>query len=165
MMSLATVTPSTADRMSRRDRRTALRDSAAPHLRLVDDQCRSGAPADHRRLPAVVDRLACGPAAGPIRLTRRGRIVVRVGSAVLALLMVICGVLLLDRTAVAGPQSHPIPVSYRVVLPGETLWQIAGEVAPRADRRSTVARIIELNALPGAAVSAGQRIAVPGSTS
>jgi hypothetical protein len=41
------------------------------------------------------------------------------------------------------------------------LWSIAGEVAPGADRRDTVAEIVELNALDGSSVRAGQRIAVP----
>jgi hypothetical protein len=163
-MSLATVTPSATNRTARRGRQRELGGSGGPRLRLVHDQRQSGAPVDRRQLPGST---ACPPAReapGQIRLTRRGRVVVRVGGAVLALLMVISGVLLLDRTAQAGSQSHPVPVSYRVVLPGETLWQIAAEVAPRADRRDTVAKIIELNALPGAAVSAGQRIAVPGRT-
>ena len=48
-----------------------------------------------------------------------------------------------------------------VVQPGQTLWSIAGDVAPGADRRDTIARIVELNALPSTAVSAGERIAVP----
>jgi hypothetical protein len=89
--------------------------------------------------------------------------VVRIGSAALTLLALVAGVLLIDRTAEAGSTSRPVPVTYRVVLPGETLWQIAGEVAPGADRRDTVARIVELNALPNAGVNAGQRIAVPAS--
>jgi hypothetical protein len=87
--------------------------------------------------------------------------VVRIGVAALVLLVVISGVLLLGRSAQAGSQSHPIRSTYRVVLPGETLWQIAGEIAPNIDRRDTVSKIIELNALPGAGVLAGQRIAVP----
>jgi Tfp pilus assembly protein FimV len=73
----------------------------------------------------------------------------------------VLGVLLIDRTAEAGSISRPVPVTYRVVLPGETLWQIAGEVAPGVDRRDTVARLLELNALSTAGVRAGQRIAVP----
>lgn len=100
-------------------------------------------------------------AEAPVRLTRRGRLVVRVGSAGLVVLTLMAGVLLLDRTAEAGSTVTPVPVSYRVVLPGETLWQIAGEIAPTADRRDTVAEILELNALPTGGVDAGQRIAVP----
>jgi hypothetical protein len=102
-----------------------------------------------------------GRGAAPVRLTRRGRIVVRIGSAGLTVLALVAGVLLINRTAEAGSTSRPVPVTYRVVLPGETLWQIAGEVAPRVDRRDTVARIVELNALSTAGINAGQRIAVP----
>jgi hypothetical protein len=96
-----------------------------------------------------------------VRLTRRGRVVVQAGAAALLLLAVICAVLLVGRTATAGEQAHPVPVSYRIVLPGETLWQIAGQVAPEADRRDTVDEIVELNGLRSAEVSAGQRVAVP----
>jgi hypothetical protein len=97
----------------------------------------------------------------PLRLTRRGRIVVRGAVALCLLLAVIGGVLLLGRPAQAGSVSRPLPVSYRVILPGETLWQIAGEVAPNTDRRDTVAQILELNALSTAQVQVGQRIALP----
>jgi LysM repeat protein len=47
------------------------------------------------------------------------------------------------------------------VAPGDSLWSIAGDVAPDADRRDTVAEIMELNALSGSSVNVGQRIAVP----
>jgi LysM repeat protein len=98
----------------------------------------------------------------PLRLTRRGRLVLTGMIAAGLLLSMLAAVLLLDRVALAGPESGAaIPVSYHVVAPGETLWQLAGEVAPDADRRETVARIRELNALDGAAVSAGQRLALP----
>jgi hypothetical protein len=98
----------------------------------------------------------------PLRLTRRGRVVVRLLAAAALLLVVGFGVLG-DRTALAG-QEPAGPVAERVVLPGETLWAIAGEVAPDADRRDTVAQIIDLNDLPSAEVTAGQRLAVPTST-
>jgi hypothetical protein len=87
--------------------------------------------------------------------------VVRGAVALCLLLAVIGGVLLLGRPAQAGSVSRPLPVSYRVILPGETLWQIAGEVAPNTDRRDTVAQILELNALSTAQVQVGQRIALP----
>ena len=50
---------------------------------------------------------------------------------------------------------------YVTVAPGDTLWSIAGEVAPGEDRRDTVARILELNARETSGVRAGDRIAVP----
>jgi LysM domain len=156
-MSLLSATPSTRDRTTRRGLRSDLPRPGAPRLELVRAGYRSVSSDCSGR-----DRRPARPTGtAPITLTRRGRIVVRIGIVGLVLLAVLAGVLLLGRPAQAGSQSHPIRASYRVVLPGETLWQIAGEVAPNADRRDTVAKIIELNALPGAGVLAGQRIAVP----
>jgi LysM domain len=102
-----------------------------------------------------------GESLPPIRLTRRGRVVVRAGVVLMIVLALAGGVLLMGRSAQAGSTPTRVTASYRVVLPGETLWQIAGEVAPGVDRRDTVADILELNALSSAEVFAGQRIAVP----
>ena len=81
--------------------------------------------------------------------------------AVLLVLVVTAAVLVAHRTALAGTRTGHPTVRYHVVLPGETLWGIAAEEAPAADRRETVARIVELNALDGSRVLAGQRLAIP----
>ena len=47
------------------------------------------------------------------------------------------------------------------VLPGESLWSIAGQVDSRANRGDLVAAIIDLNGLSGSALQAGQRLRVP----
>lgn len=96
-------------------------------------------------------------ARGALRLTRRGRLVI------LAMLLVVGAVVSLAITSsgAASSTAQAIPVQYVTVAPGDTLWSIAGEVAPDADRRDTVAQIIERNALPGSSVEAGQRLAVP----
>jgi hypothetical protein len=96
-----------------------------------------------------------------MRLTRRGRLVVRWAVLTLALLAVFILVLALSRPASAGPWRHSVPANYHVVLQGETLWGIAGEVAPNADRREVIAQIVELNALSSSGVAVGQRIALP----
>lgn len=93
----------------------------------------------------------------PIRLTRRGRLVL-VG---LLAAVAIVGSMFLGGVSLAGSRAAHPPVRYVTVMPGQTLWAIAGEVAPQADRRDTVARILELNAMPSSALQAGQRIAVP----
>ena len=67
----------------------------------------------------------------------------------------------LGGVGLAGTDSAPVPTRYVTVAPGQTLWAIAGEVAPNADRRDTVARIQELNALHSVNLQAGQTIAVP----
>jgi LysM domain-containing protein len=137
--------------------------SAVPVSNVVAFQSRE--PFDQCAEPvvdAVVEPVvAAEPAAAALRLTARGQAVLRVVVAVGLALVVAAAVLLIGRQAQAGESGKPLPVTYRVVLPGETLWEIAGKVAPSADRRDTVEQIEELNALPGASVSAGQRIAVP----
>lgn len=93
----------------------------------------------------------------PLRLTRRGRLVI---TALLVAVGVVAS-LFAGGVSLAGTQAQHPPVRYVTVEPGETLWAIAGEVAPSVDRRDTVARILDLNAMSSSAVSAGQRIAVP----
>jgi hypothetical protein len=100
-------------------------------------------------------------AVAPLRLTRRGRVAVRVLVVLLGLVVTAVVVLTAGRSAKADAAAHPVEVGYHVVAPGETLWQIAGEVAPGVDRRDTVASIVELNALRTEQLAAGDRIAVP----
>jgi LysM repeat protein len=92
-----------------------------------------------------------------LRLTRRGRLVV------LMLMLALGAVVSLALTApgLASSTAEVVPVRYVTVAPGDTLWSIAGEVAPDADPRDTVADIVERNALTGSTIQAGQRIAVP----
>jgi hypothetical protein len=70
-------------------------------------------------------------------------------------------VLVFGGAASAAAHDHPVQARYHVVLPGETLWSIAGEVAPHVDRREMIVRIVELNALPSSGVAAGQWISLP----
>lgn len=100
-----------------------------------------------------------GPhSAGRVRLTRRGRLTV---------LLIFLALALAAFTFVGGPAastgtSHHSVAATVVVQPGQTLWDIAREVAPHADPRVVVAQITELNDLsdPGA-IRAGQPIYVP----
>lgn len=100
--------------------------------------------------------------APPLRLTRRGRLVATLAVALLVMLAVATGVLLISHQALAGDGARAVPATYHVVLPGETLWSIAGQVAPDADRRDTIERLIEFNALSSPGLQAGQRIGIPG---
>src|SRR5664280_2397012 len=88
----------------------------------------------------------------PIRLTRRGRIVLRTVLALGVALAVVLAVLAASRPAAAGTGSRPMVVRYHTVLPGETLLQIAAEAIPGVDARDTAARIIEFNAMQGSAL-------------
>ncbi len=93
-----------------------------------------------------------------VRLTRRGR---------LALTVLFLGVVLAVLTAfgatsaASGEAGEPVPTRIVMVDEGDTLWAIASEVAAPGEVREMVHRIERLNALSGAGVYVGQRIAVP----
>lgn len=99
--------------------------------------------------------------AGVTRLTARGVVCLSVLAALVALCALLGGVLLAGGVARAAQGARPLPVRYHVVMPGDTLWGIATREAPRDDPREVVARLVELNALRGAGLRVGQRIAVP----
>ena len=106
-----------------------------------------------------VVRSAPAPAAeAPLRLTRRGRVVVVVLGLLLAL-----GVSTIAARAVAdGPVSAGVEVTRHVVLEGETMWGLAQKVAaPGQDVRDVVLELVRLNDLPSAGLMAGQEILLP----
>jgi hypothetical protein len=93
-----------------------------------------------------------------LRLTRRGRLVV-VGMFLLALFG---GGVLFGTGSKAGASDRAgAPHAWVVVQPGQTLWAIAKQVAPRDDPRATIEAIRRLNSLPDTGIQAGQRIALP----
>jgi len=108
---------------------------------------------------AVSGGVPVGPA--PLRLTRRGRLVVRLLLGILIVAALAVAVLGSRRQAWAGTGSPHVTVRHHLVLEGETLWQLATEAAPRDDVRDTVERIVRLNHLPGVGLSAGQSLAIP----
>jgi hypothetical protein len=100
--------------------------------------------------------------APPLRLTRRGRIVVAVAA---ALLVTIISLL---AAGVAQATNHgPSPRAARqnlvqvVVRPGQTLWSVAESADPDRDTRVVVRQIVDLNSLSGPTVQAGQQLWVP----
>jgi hypothetical protein len=130
----------------------------------------SALPIDHRLAPArrggsaVVLRFpiertgnaAAAPAAG-LRITRRGRLAVTL---LVATVLAIAGGTSATRAA-AGSEA-PRPVDTVLVMPGDTLWSIAGAVAgPGEDVRDVIAEIVDVNDLPTSAVFAGQELTVP----
>jgi Tfp pilus assembly protein FimV len=116
------------------------------------------APARRRPAARPVSLGGCRPAQrSALRLTRRGRLVITA-----ALTAAGIGVTLFTGTvSLAGTATEHPPVRYVTVAPGDTLWSIAGEAAPGVDRRDTVHRIVDLNALRDAQLSVGQLVAVP----
>ena len=101
------------------------------------------------------------PAAVPLRLTRRGRVVVAVAAVLLL------AALSLVVAASAQATNHPVARAARqdltqvTVRPGQSLWSVAESADPDADTRVVIQQIVELNGLTGAVVFAGQRLWVP----
>lgn len=123
------------------------------HERAVSARRVSAGTTDGR---AVSARPVAVPA--PARLTRRGRLVVT---------LVFLGAVLLAavafgaRSAATGDAGSPVPTRMVQVGPGDTLWDIASQIAGPGQVREKVLQIEELNALPGPALRVGQRLAVP----
>ena len=111
------------------------------------------------RPPARPEARPAPRPAGPVRLTRRGRL-----TATLVLLagFVTGGTLLTGGLASAGTEPGAAATAERVtVAPGDTLWSIAQREAPGTDPRDTVADILELNHLESSAVEAGSVLLLP----
>lgn len=107
---------------------------------------------------ARLERARRAAASGPLKLTRRGQLVV-VAAFLLAAFAVM--VLLGGFATATGEGGEPAPVKIVEVQPGDTLYGIAGEVAEPGKVREVVHRIQQLNALEGGALQVGDRIAVP----
>ena len=100
-------------------------------------------------------------AAPRLRLTQRGRsLLVAVVAAPLVIAAMIFALNGGEATAsLGGPD---VPFQYVTVSSGETLWQLAGQLAPTADPREVIEQIVQLNQLASADVFAGQELAIPG---
>jgi hypothetical protein len=89
-----------------------------------------------------------------VRMTRRGRIVFLLAFVAVAAFAMI----MMSGLADAG---SPEQVRYIQVAPGQTLTEIAQSVGAGGDIRDTIAQIEQMNGLSGAAIQAGQRLALP----
>ena len=58
-------------------------------------------------------------------------------------------------------QDRPTPTVEHLVMPGDTLWELAAAIPGVEDRREAVHMIIALNDLPNGSLQAGQRIRIP----
>ena len=101
----------------------------------------------------------------PLRLTRRGRMVV--ASLVVGVIAAIALVVGLAAAGGAQAANHGQPrAGYQgmqeiVVRPGQTLWSIASAAEPGADPRDVVQQIMTANAMTGTTITAGQLLWVP----
>ncbi len=101
-------------------------------------------------------------ASAPLRLTRRGRVVVAVAVALLltALSLVVAGSALATSNA-APSRTGEQHLTQVTVRPGQSLWSVAEAADPNADTRLVIQQIIDLNGLTGDTVVAGQQLWVP----
>lgn len=134
---------------------------AAPHTslrlaRALPGDGPAGRERVHPQTPAV------SPAAGPLRLTRRGRLLL-VGAPIMlggAALLTFIG--FFTAPALASGAGGQLTRTQQVsVSTGESLWGLATEYAPERDPRDVVADIMELNNLDDAVVPAGAQLYVP----
>lgn len=112
-------------------------------------------------LPPTTSALQGPPAAAPVPahppVPRAGR-AGKLAAAVTVTLMVVIGLgWLSQRADPALPQRTAV---VRVGA-GETIWDVAARVAPRADQRAVVDRIRKLNGLADAEVVPDQQLQVP----
>jgi hypothetical protein len=97
----------------------------------------------------------------PLRLTRRGRLVLL---AVVLLLMTALAGLVAAPGLAAGPGDPAGRVAgapTTLVRPGDTLWAIAQRHAPEREPFETIDEIRRLNRLSGYTVHPGQRLTLP----
>ena len=91
-----------------------------------------------------------------MRLTRRGRVVVVVAALLVAFAI---GVFVTAAGSVATQQpGTPEPTKIVQVGTGDTLWDIAADLADDGDVRAMMEQIKQLNALDSGDLQAGQRL-------
>lgn len=105
------------------------------------------------------------PAAqAPLRLTRRGQVVVAALLIVLATLAITVASMAFSGASAANhgrPGGAYAGMRQIVVRPGQTLWSIAARTDPSADPRQVVEQIMTANSMASSAVQAGQLLWVP----
>ena len=102
-----------------------------------------------------------GTAPAPrLRLTARGRLVF----GTLASIAVVAAAMFLGVGS-DGAQATLDPgattFEYVSIEPGQSLWQLAEQVAPQADPREVIDEILSLNNLSSGDVQPGQHLAIP----
>jgi LysM repeat protein len=101
----------------------------------------------------------------PVRLTRRGRIVVTALSALIIGLLSVTLATTAQATrsvaGAAGARTADRYVARIVVRPGQSLWAVAEAYDPNADTRLVIADIEQMNSLVSDQLQPGQTLWVP----
>ncbi len=106
----------------------------------------------HNATILTLVRPSAGSVAAPLRLTRRGVVVLILAVAALAVALLSVAALSAPNAG-AGHRQQPATVT---VHEGDTLWSIATRVAPDRDPRAEVAQLQRRNHLAGVALTPGQ---------
>jgi LysM repeat protein len=93
-----------------------------------------------------------------LRLTRRGRAVFTTLAATPLVFAALAFALNGGMATATGEQGSS---SYVTVQAGQSLWQVAEEVAPGEDIREVVAQLLRANGLPSGEVYPGQQLVLP----
>ena len=93
----------------------------------------------------------------PLRLTRRGRVVVLTFFILMASLA--SAILLTTASRAENRDTGPAPSV--VVQPHDTLWSIATRTAPKRDPYAAMAEIKKINGIQGYVVHPGQTLELP----
>jgi len=96
-----------------------------------------------------------------LRLTVRGRRVLAAVAAAPLVAGIAFSVLAGGSALASGEQNAVVSFETVTVLPGDTLWSIASEIAPGVDPRDVIDDIMSLNNLSSGAIQAGSEIAIP----
>jgi hypothetical protein len=106
-----------------------------------------------RRVPVSPTKSRSG-----LRLTRRGRFVVLL----LTVEAAFGGFTVLSDPAVStAEQNHPAAEKV-IVEPGQSLWDIATQIAPGEDPRDVISEIVDMNSLESSgSIQAGQPLFIP----
>jgi nucleoid-associated protein YgaU len=123
------------------------------HARLKDGQIRT----DRARLQARTHATH----ASPVRLTRRGRIVVTALSALIIAVASVALATTAQATRAGGTVSPGKYVTKVAVQPGQSLWALAEAYDPDADTRLVIADIESMNSMTGDQLQPGETLWVP----
>ena len=97
-----------------------------------------------------------------LRLTRRGRAVFTALAAAPLVIAALFFALNGGGAAATLETAQPgVEYTYVLVEAGQSLWALAGEIAPTADPRDVVIDILEFNGMSSADLVPGQRLALP----
>jgi len=147
-------TPATA-----RDTPGPRRDTPGPQRDTPD--IRSDTPRIRHDTPGARSPRRGEAPAAPLRLTRRGRVVVAVAAALLVTVISLLAAGVAQATNHGSPRPARQNLVQVVVRPGQSLWSVAESADPDQDTRAVVQQIVDLNSLNGDTVFAGQQLWVP----